>query len=161
MTYTSWKYAISYLQLELKNSTNIIFQEAGKDCIAYGSFDNGFERARSDQLFAMSEGRDFLQYSIRSLFTDMHGKSSKHIMEECHLMYQVAFLLPIGSIYKAKFSSQIIRIAEAGLRDKYYNDELDKVAVLTKENKKSNPVSLTLHHLQGIFKAHFSAIYFS
>ncbi len=46
---------------------------------------------------------------------------------------------PLGSIYKDQISLQVMKIAEAGLKDKYYDDEMNKVAVLNENSKKVQP----------------------
>ena len=73
-----------------------------------------------------------------------------HIAKECFGLFQVAFAVPKESLYKAAFDKKISLMIEAGLPDKYYNDEMEKVAHLAK-NKISKAIAkpLTLHHLQA------------
>ena len=73
-----------------------------------------------------------------------------HIAKECFGSFQVAFAVPKESLYKAAFDKKISLMIEAGLPDKYYNDEMEKVAHLAK-NKISKAIAkpLTLHHLQA------------
>jgi hypothetical protein len=65
----------------------------------------------------------------------------------------VAFLVPIGSIYKHKFSEKIMALQAAGLIDKHFRDTNDKVATLLAESQlaASAPIQLSMYHMQGAF----------
>ena len=43
------------------------------------------------------------------------------------------------------------RLSEAGLVDKYYIEEMNKVAILNKDSASSTIIKLTPNHLQGAF----------
>ena len=73
-----------------------------------------------------------------------------HIAKECFGSFRVAYAVPKDSPYKADFDRKISQMIEAGLPDKYYNDEMEKVASLARakvSEAKAKP--LTLHHLQA------------
>ena len=73
------------------------------------------------------------------------------VTRECNQLWHVVLLLPKTSIYRKKFSTLVMRMAASGLQGKYYNDEMDKKAILYKEDSAKKTVTLTLHHLQGAF----------
>lgn len=73
-----------------------------------------------------------------------------HIMKECYNSFRVAFTVPINSIYKASMDKTIVRIFEAGLPLKYFNDILDKEGRQGKTSSSQTGASaLGLYHLQG------------
>ena len=73
-----------------------------------------------------------------------------HIAKECLSSFLVAYAIPKESHYKASLDKKISLMIEAGLPDKYYNDEMEKVAKLARA-KISEAVAkpLTLYHLQA------------
>ena len=73
-----------------------------------------------------------------------------HISRECFASFQVAYAVPKDSLYKAGFDKKISLMIEAGLPDKYYNDEMEKVAHLVKaKTSEAVAIPLSLHHLQA------------
>ena len=73
-----------------------------------------------------------------------------HIAKECFGSFRVAYAVPKDSPFKAEFDKKISLMIEAGLPDKYYNDEMEKVAFLARakvSEAKAKP--LTVHHLQA------------
>ena len=55
---------------QLGKSSNPWSKEIAKNCYAYDSFEAGFQRARKDRKFAISEGRTFLDYKRREIFSN-------------------------------------------------------------------------------------------
>ena len=76
-----------------------------------------------------------------------------HIMEQCHRVFIIGFVLPRGSIYKTRFSEKIMQLSAAGLIDKAFNDVFDGVAILAEEQAvtAAEPIRLSMYHLQGAF----------
>ena len=54
----------------IAKSKNPWAKEILKNCYAYGTYEAGLERARKDSKFAMSEGRMFLDYKRREIFSN-------------------------------------------------------------------------------------------
>ena len=79
-----------------------------------------------------------------------YGETTMHIAKECFGSFLVAYALPKESLYKAAFNKKISLMIEAGLPDKYYSDEMEKVSHLARA-KTSEAIAkpLTLHHLQA------------
>ena len=73
-----------------------------------------------------------------------------HVAKECFGSFLVAYAVPKDSPYKAALDKKISLMIEAGLPDKYYNDEMEKVAHLGRA-KTSEAIAkpLTLYHLQA------------
>ena len=79
-----------------------------------------------------------------------------HVAKECFNPFQVAFLLQKDSPYKQRIDEVLLRMQEAGLLNRFYNEELDKIA-------KKDPHSLendihfktiqplTMGHMKGLF----------
>lgn len=65
----------------------------------------------------------------------------------------VGFVLPRGSIYRQRFNVKILQLAAGGLIDKSFQNVYDGVALLASERgvQVSEPVKLTLYHMQGGF----------
>ena len=73
-----------------------------------------------------------------------------HIAKECFGSFKVAYAVPKDSPYKADFDRKISLMIEAGLPDKYYNNEMEKVARLARAKvTKTIATPLSLHHLQA------------
>ena len=56
----------------LAKSKNPWAKEIAKSCYAYNSYEAGFQRARIDPKFAISEGRTFLDYKRREIFSNKY-----------------------------------------------------------------------------------------
>ena len=54
----------------LKESNNFWANELSKKCSPYGTSEKGFEIIKENQNFAMTEGRAFLDYKRRQIFTN-------------------------------------------------------------------------------------------
>ena len=61
------------------------------------------------------------------------GRSEIYIMKECLKTYPATFATPHHSIFTQKFSHLISMMREGGLIAKWYNDEMEKVAMLSDE----------------------------
>ena len=61
------------------------------------------------------------------------GRSEIYIMKECLKTYPAAFGTPHNSIFTNKFSHLISMMREGGLINKWYLDEMEKVATLRDE----------------------------
>ena len=87
---------------------------------------------------------------IQYLFCSRYGETTMHIAKECFSSFLVAYATPKNSLYKAALDKKISLMIEAGLPDKYYNDEMEKVARLARA-KISDAIAkpLTLYHLQA------------
>ena len=73
-----------------------------------------------------------------------------HIARECFGSFQVAYAVPKDSLYKAAFDKKISLMIEAGLPNKYYNDEMEKVAHLARaKTSEAVAIPLSVHHLQA------------
>ena len=81
------------------------------------------------------------------------GATSVHIMNQCHRVFIVGYVVPRGSIYRQRLSEKIFQLAAGGLIDKAFGDIYDGVALLAEERgvEVSDPVKLGLFHLQGAF----------
>ena len=79
-----------------------------------------------------------------------YGQTTMHIAKECFGYFLVAYAVPKDSFYKEALDKKISLMIEAGLPDKYYNDEMEKVAKLARA-KVSEAIAkpLTLYHLQA------------
>ena len=74
-----------------------------------------------------------------------------HIIKECLISYQVAFAVPLTSVYKPRFDSVVRRLTEAGMVNKWFRDEMEKAAKLAKTSKaKTIATALTLHQFQVV-----------
>ena len=73
-----------------------------------------------------------------------------HIIKECFNTYNVAFTVPLNSIYKDRFDTKMSGLIEAGLTHKYFTDEIDKEAKRAR-SKISQVIAkpLSVLHLQG------------
>ena len=79
-----------------------------------------------------------------------YGQTTMHIAKECFGYFLVAYAVPKDSFYKEALDKKISLMIEAGLPDKYYNDEMEKVAKLAKTKiSETRAKPLTLYHLQG------------
>ena len=79
------------------------------------------------------------------------GATSVHIMNQCHRVFTVGYVVPRGSIFRQRLSEKIFQLAAAGLIDKAFEDVYDGVALLAAERgvQVSAPVKLGLFHLQA------------
>lgn len=137
------------LCFEVKRSQNTWIKQL--NCFSLDSFQDGFDRLATQENFAMGEGSIFSTYKIREKFTNKFGVTSKMLIKECFLFWHVVFILPKGSPLKEDMSKIIMRMTSAGIIQKYFKDEMDKVAIVSTESKKAKNIPLNLHHLQGVF----------
>ena len=72
-------------------------------------------------------------------------------MKESYLMRHVVYLLPKGSPLTAQISNFIFKMTDSGIFRKYFKDEMDKVKLISKEEKITTGVSLNLSDMQGVF----------
>ena len=75
-----------------------------------------------------------------------------HVVKECFIPFQVSFVLQKDSPYKQRIDEVLLRMQEAGLINRYYNEELDKVAnVIDPTSSEYDIQPLTLGHMKGLF----------
>ena len=73
-----------------------------------------------------------------------------HIIKECFNTYNVAFTVPLNSIYKNRFDTKMSGLIESGLTNKYFTDEIDKEAKRARSKISQVIVKpLSVLHLQG------------
>ena len=75
-----------------------------------------------------------------------YGQPQLQVMKECVVPYRVAFGLPKGSIHNAEISATIQHLLEAGLVNKWINEELEssaerKRAALSESESKKQALS--------------------
>lgn len=128
------------------------FKDLSDNCINYGYGGLGFDLL-SQGTVVMLESKTFLTYEMRNRFTNEVGEVSVYIMKQCHRVFVVGFVLPRGSIYRQRFGIKILQLASGGLIDKSFQNVYDGVALLASERgvQVSEPVRLTLYHMQGGF----------
>ena len=79
-----------------------------------------------------------------------YGETHMHMTKECFNIFNVAFSVPINSKYKAAFDTKLIQILEAGLPNKYFEFEMDKVAKKARSaTSKAIANPLSLNHLEA------------
>ena len=100
--------------------------------------------------------KTFLQYEIRSRFTNKFGETEMYIMEQCFdNSAPVSMLLMKNSNLTSILSAKLSALFEAGIVNKLKRDEMDKVARLSSNSLATkiseNVKELTLFDLQVPF----------
>ena len=72
-------------------------------------------------------------------------------MKECYLLRHVVYLLPKGSPFTNQMNDLIFRLTDSGLLRKYFQDEMDKVNLVSSQRKRTAGVTLSLDDMQGVF----------
>ena len=140
--------------------------------ISYYDFDGAFSNA-SESIWVLAQSKQFLEFNMRRRFTNKYvntnciifkflksiefltyrfGETSMHIMKECFNTFNVAFTVPLNSIYKDRLDTKMSGLIEAGLTRKYFSDEIDKEHKISKAKiiqVAATPLSVL--HLQGPF----------
>ena len=115
-------------------------------------------RSGRDTLTSMYTIFDIPTYSIRkggnvgNECNFRYGETSAYIMRECINESGKAFAVPKTSIYKSRMDMTILRMVQAGLPDKYLDDELEKAAKAKAQStsKVSSINPLTLEQLGAV-----------
>lgn len=115
---------------------------------------NLFEQIAYKRNIAKLERKRDLKYYFDTHFVDNDGSPLIHMMRECFSTYHISYIVPKKSPFLVMFNTIILKIVEAGLVFKWYDDVEYALLLkdyLTTKTKKYEIKSLTLHDLQAAF----------
>ena len=165
------------IKKDLYKSPERIYQQFDAKYDLYKFMDmtqnDAFEKTLRRELI-MFENRQMLEYRIRRDYTNQlshspitrertrprlipncslrFGETNFHITKECSRAFNICFGLPKNSYLTGTLSEVLVRLKESGIIQKFFKDEMDRVAQVADDSQSQNAAEpLTLDQLQGAF----------
>ncbi|KAK7081106.1 hypothetical protein SK128_000836 [Halocaridina rubra] len=121
-----------------------------------------------DERYAFISWRLYLRDAIAQDFTDKNGYTQVYLAKESFWPVDVGYTLQKGSPLKRGFDSVLRRLIEGGFIEKWVSDLIQKRFLSAQRAKRAEAVelgetvnttdenmSLSVHHLQGVFFVYF------